>query len=291
MAAIGVDCTGGEAHGVFVSDRGAVERTRTVSGTAAQSVRDAALAVAGTSTGRIDLPLGIAAGGADRDASEVLLRDLAQTTGFVCDPGGAAVAAEVWIGAAKGARHAVCLWLGDRVLAGVLLDGKPWAGAHGLAGSAAWLALNPVERQDYRKYGGFAAEINGQGIARRLTWRVQAGDDSSVAPPGADLAGIGAPDVFGGARQGDGVAISVVRDTARYIAMAAVNLAIAVDPEVVVIGGPITAAQDLLLEHTRQDFDRRLPPSMVGHVRCEFSPLGRDGIAIGAARLAMRAKS
>src|SRR5690242_9677391 len=32
-----------------------------------------------------------------------------------CTPGAAAVAAEHWIGAAKGARHAVCLHIGDEV--------------------------------------------------------------------------------------------------------------------------------------------------------------------------------
>jgi glucokinase len=207
----------------------------------------------------------------------------------VCRAGDALAFAEAWVGAAKGARHAICLWLGDRVLAGVLLNGEAWRGTHGLAGSAAWLALNPVERQDYRKYGSFAAEVNDQGIARRLTWRVQAGDESSVVESGGGFETITAAQVFDGARAADGVAISVVRDTARYIAMAAVNLVIAIDPEVVVIGGPITAAEDLLLEATRQDFDRRLPPPMVGQVRCEFSPLGQDAIAIGAARLAMLA--
>ena len=134
------------------------------------------------------------------------------------------------------------------------------------------------------------AEVNDQGIARRLTWRVQAGDESIVVERAGGLDAIAAKHVFEGARESDGVAISVVRDTARYIAMAAANLAIAVDPEVVVIGGPITSASDLLRDALRQDFDRRLPPPMVSQVRCEFSPLGEDAIAIGAARLAMSAR-
>src|SRR5262249_13091685 len=97
-----------------------------------------------------------------------------------CTPGAAAVAAEQWIGAAKDARHAVCLHVGEAVFAGVLLDGKPWMGAHNRAGAAAWLAINPVERQDYRKLGSLAAEVSSKGIARRLSWRIQAGDRSRV---------------------------------------------------------------------------------------------------------------
>jgi glucokinase len=180
----------------------------------------------------------------------------------------------------------VALWLGDRVLAGILLDGVPWLGARGLAGSAAWLALNPVERQDYRKFGSLAAEVSNKGIARRLSWRIQAGDHSAVLERAGDLDAITAWHVFEGARAGDGVAISVVRDTAKYIGMAIANLASAIDPEVVVLAGPVAAAGDLLLEPVRQECARRLPPRMADGFRCEISPLGEDAIAIGAARLA-----
>jgi predicted NBD/HSP70 family sugar kinase len=205
--------------------------------------------------------------------------------------GAAAVAAEAWVGAAKGARHAICLWIGDDVLAGILLDGTPWAGAHGLAGSAAWLALNPVERQDYRKFGSLAAEVSSRGIARRLAWRIQAGDSSAVLERAGDLDAITATHVFEGARTGDGVSISVVRDTAKYIGMAISNLASAIDPDIVVIGGPVAGAGDLLLEAVRQECGRRLPPPMAEQFRCEMSPLGADGIPIGAVRLAPQARA
>jgi predicted NBD/HSP70 family sugar kinase len=206
-----------------------------------------------------------------------------------CSPGAASVAAEAWIGMAKGARHAVCLNIGEHVFAGILLDGRPWIGAHNRAGDAAWLALNPVERQDYRKLGGLAAEVGFKGIARRLSWRVQAGDDSAVLERAGALESITAAHVFEGARNGDGVAISVVRDTAKYLAMAVANLAAMVDPEVVVIGGEIAMAKDLLLEPVMQDCARRLPASTMEALRIGFSELGDDAVAIGAARLAMPA--
>jgi len=208
-----------------------------------------------------------------------------------CRPGAAAVVAEVWSGAAGGARHAICLSVGERVLAGIMLDGRPWAGAHGLAGSAAWLALNPVGRQDYRKFGSLAAEVSNKGIARRLAWRIQAGDHSAVLERAGDLDAITADHVFEGARSGDGVSISVVRDTAKYIGMAVANLASAIDPDVIVIGGAIASAGDLLLEPVRQECARRLPPALIEQFRLEMSPLGDDGVAIGAARLALLARS
>lgn len=289
MTAVGIDVSGGSARAVTIDGDGKVLAAAAYEGADARAALQAATSGVARSAGA---PLGIATDDPELAGAAALGKlSSGGAPPVICRAGDALVVAEVWIGAGRGARHAVVLWLGDRVLAGVLLNGEPWRGAHGLAGFAAWLALNPVERQDYKKYGSFAAEVNDRGIGRRLAWRVQAGDDSEVVQRAGGLETIAAAHVFDGARAGDGVAMSVTRDTARYIAMAAVNLAVGVDPEVVVVAGPIAAAQDVLGEATRQDFDRRLPAPMVGQVRCEFSPLGLDAIAIGAARLAMLAKA
>ncbi|HJR57907.1 MAG TPA: ROK family protein [Vicinamibacterales bacterium] len=210
-------------------------------------------------------------------------------TPLLCSPGAAVIVAETSLGAARGARNAICLWIGDRVFAGLMLDGRPWAGAHGLAGSAAWLALNPVERQDYRKLGSLAAEVSHTGIANRLSWRIQSGDHSDVLERAGNIQSITAAHVFESARDGDGVAISVVRDTARYVGMAIVNLASAIDPEVIVLAGPLADAGDLLMDPIRQECARRLSPAVRPHFRLELSTLGVRGIAIGAARLASAA--
>ena len=208
---------------------------------------------------------------------------------ILCSPGAAAVAAEHWVGGAKGTSDAICLWIGERVFAGLMLHGKPWTGAHDLAGSAAWLGLNPVDRQDYRRFGSLAAEVSNTGIARRLSWRIQSGDPSTVLERAGTLDAITAAHVFDSARAGDGVAISVVRETAKYVAMAIVNLACTVDPEVVVLAGELAAAGDLMMGPISQECSRRLPPAMLPHFRLERSSLGHLGVAIGAARLASAA--
>jgi glucokinase len=107
---------------------------------------------------------------------------------------------------------------------------------------------------------------------------------------GGSLDAITGAMVFDGARSGDGVAISVIRDTAKYIGMAAATLAAAIDPEVVVISGTVAAA-DLMLEAVRHECARRLPPDAMHDLRVEFSSLGSDAIAIGAARLALAASA
>src|SRR4029453_12251783 len=149
---------------------------------------------------------------------------------------GCAVAlGESWHGAARNARQVIALTAADTVHSGLLINGVPFGGANGLAGAAAWPSLNPVEREDYRKFGSLQAEIGAAGIVRRLVWRIKSGDRSRVLDMGGgDLAAIQGQQIFDAARDGDGVSISVVRDTARYVGMAVANLVANADPAVVV---------------------------------------------------------
>lgn len=280
MLSLGLDLSAQPARAVLVDERGQIV-ARATGATGSQAARAAAK---GQSPG--------VAGSAHFDRGE---HDKLSVPGVKsitrCAAGAAAVAAEAWIGAAKGTRHAICLCIGDEVYAGVMLDGRPWMGAHDRAGAAAWLALNPVERQDYRKLGNLAAEVSTHGIARRLSWRVQAGDESRVVDAaGGSLEAITERHVFDGARGGDGVAMSVVRDTARYIGMAVATLAAAIDPEVVIVSGCVAVA-DLMLEPVRMECARRLPAHTMKDLRVEFSALGSDAVAIGAARIALNASA
>lgn len=203
--------------------------------------------------------------------------------------GTAAAIAEQWCGAARGLKQVITCAIGEHVTAGVVINGEPWFGAHGLAGSIGWLALNPVEREDYRRYGGLEAEVGAAGIVRRLVWRIKSGDRSAVADNvGGDLTRITAADVFQAARVGDSVCISVVRDTAKYVGMAIANLATMLDPEAIVLGGTIAASGDLMLEAIRLECSRRLRPAQTERVRIVLSTLGADAVAIGAARAAAR---
>ena len=205
--------------------------------------------------------------------------------------GSAVALGEQWRGAASGARQVVALTAADSVHSGLVIDGVPFEGAHGLAGAAAWLALNPVEREDYRRFGSLEAEIGAAGIVRRLVWRIKSGDRSRVLDmAGGDLAAIHVHQIFEAARNGDGVSISVVRDTARYVGMAIANLVAVVDPDIVVVGGLIADAADQLLQPSQTEALRRLPRSMADSLTVSAATLGDDGGPLGAARAAMIAK-
>ena len=207
-------------------------------------------------------------------------------------PAAATALAEAWTGAARGARHVVGLTLYASVEAGIVIDGRLFAGAHGHAGAAGWMSLNPVERSDYKTLGCLEAEVGAAGIVRRLVWRIKSGDRSSVeAGVGGDLKAITPEMVFAAARGGDGIAISVVRDTARYIGMAMANLVTILDPEIIVLGGTIGELSDLLLEPATTEMTRRIPPDARRDVAVAAAALGPDSAAVGAARAALLARA
>ena len=204
--------------------------------------------------------------------------------------GTAAAIAEQWCGAARGLKQVIAVSVAEHVIAGVLLNGQPWHGSHGFASSVAWLAMNPVEREDYRRLGGLEAEIASAGIVRRFVWRIKSGDESVVADRvQGDFSKISANDIVEGGRAGDGVSISIVRDTAKYIGMAVANLMTLFDPETVVLGGMIAESGDVMLEPIKIECSRRLQPQQAELLHIVLSTLGNEAVAIGAARAAARA--
>jgi predicted NBD/HSP70 family sugar kinase len=284
---LGVELREGGATAAIVDSEGRLVARATHEGSDPAGIAAAAASL--TSNGRKPIAAGIAAREVAAPDATRVAKAVAQSAGTaaaeIVTPGAAVALGEQWCGAAKGARHVVALTAGDGVHAGVVVDGRLFGGAHGQAGSAGWLALNPVEREDYRKLGCLEAEVGAPGIVRRLVWRIKAGDRSRVLEmAGGNMNAITAEQVFNAARSGDGVAISVVRDTAKYIGMAVANLVAILDPEIVILGGVIADAGDLLLEPTRAELGRRVFSQQVS---VEPAALGEAAVVIGAARAAM----
>ena len=293
--ALGVELRDSAAAAIALDDAGAVlaraliPSTGDLAATALEAV-DAVARVAGAG------PLGVAANHTEPSATAAILSLLKQryTGPFarvgVTPTGTAAAVAEAWVGAARGVADVVFFAVAEHAIAGMVRDGAPVFGVGRRAASIAWLALNPVEREDYRKIGCLEAEVAAAGIVRRLIWRIKAGDRSQVADAvGGDFSGITVEHVLNAARTGDGVSISVVRDTAKYLGMAAANFVVMVDPTVLVLGGIMASAADLLLEPVRTEIARRVPPAMMEALTIAPATLGSDAAAIGAARLAMAA--
>ena len=287
---LGLELLDNAALAVAIDDQGRVRARALVDGA------DGLAAAAGAALTKVTTapdagPLGVATFNPEAPALAGILAGLAGRDARLPMPTGVAAAvAEAWVGAASGVQNVAFFAVAEHTAAGIIREGQVMLGSHGRAGSVAWLALNPVEREDYRKIGCLEAEVAASGIVRRLVWRIKAGDHSRVADiVDKDFAKITAEHVLTAARNGDGVSISVMRDTAKYLGMAAANLVLLADPEMLVLGGVMADAADLLLEPVRAEIARRLPRPMLDALAIVPATLGADAAAIGAARHAASA--
>ncbi len=175
--------------------------------------------------------------------------------------------AEQWLGAARGASDIIFLAIGTGIGAGIIAGGHPIEGAHGIAGAVGWMTVGSRWTPAYAERGGWETEAAGPAIARR--------------------AGMSrAEDVAVSARNGDTTAQEALRTTAEYLGLGIANLIAAFDPEIVVLGGGVMEAGDLLVDRVRAHALAWTQPIAAGHVRIERTTLGEDAGLLGAARLA-----
>jgi glucokinase len=179
------------------------------------------------------------------------------------------VLGEAWLGAARGLRHVVYVAIGTGIGAGILSDGVVVRGSAGIAGAVGWFALDRAWNERYKQTGCWEAEAAGPGVAHAH----------------------GAPDaqaVVAAARSGDCAALDVLHRAADYTAMGVANLISALNPEAVVLGGGLmVGAGDLLLERIRAEVPRWAQPIAASRCRIELTQLGETAGLLGAARLAL----
>ncbi|WP_456298787.1 ROK family protein [Georgenia subflava] len=102
--------------------------------------------------------------------------------------------------------------------------------------------------------------------------------------PGAKIRG---PHVTEAARAGDPLAVELFRELGTWLGAGIADLAAIVDPELVVVGGGVASAGDLLLEPARESFRRNLTArGFRGELTIEQAELGNEAGMVGAADLA-----
>jgi glucokinase len=179
----------------------------------------------------------------------------------------ASAVAEQWLGVARGLRHVVFVAVGTGIGVGIISDGRPVEGAHGIAGAAGWMLVAGPWKPEYLACGGWETEAAGPALARR------AGKQTAEAAIEA-------------ARAGDVRVLEAVSQTADYLALGISALIAVLDPEIVVLGGGVMQASDLMLEQIRRNALAWTQPVAAKHVRIETTALGEDAGLLGAARLA-----
>jgi glucokinase len=198
-----------------------------------------------------------------------------------------AARAEVRYGAARGATSALMVTMGTGIGGAVLLDGRVVRGANGMAGEFGHMQVVPDGQPcECGRRGCWEQYSSGNALVRqaRALMVEQPSVLNDMTNGNAEL--ITGPMVTSAAEQGDLVAHRAFASVGHWLGVGVANLVAALDPEVVVIGGGVSAAGDRLLEPARDALRRTLVGAdhrrIPGLVAAELGP--RAGM-IGAALL------
>lgn len=191
------------------------------------------------------------------------------------DANAGALAEWLW-GAGRGLRNVIFLTFGTGMGAGLILDGRLYAGTNDLAGEVGHLRLAPSGPFGYGKRGSFEGFCSGGGIARlaaEMAERAIAiGKPPQFARTDAELRTVTAERVAEAARAGDSLAGRVFGIVARRLGDGLALLVDILNPEMIIIGS-IFGRQQGLLENTMRERlqQEALEPALS---RCRVVPAG-----------------
>jgi glucokinase len=166
---------------------------------------------------------------------------------------------EWWIGAARGARNVIGVTIGTGIGGGMILDGRLYHGSSDVAGEIGHTTIDQNGRRcGCGNYGCLEAYASGTAIAERAR-EAMSFDGASILASlvHGDASKVTAATVYDAAAQGDGVALEVVRDTARFLGIGIANLLNVFNPDCVVIAGGVTQAGEALFAPLRTEVRRR----------------------------------
>lgn len=195
---------------------------------------------------------------------------------------------EATLGAAVGYDHAVVLTLGTGIGGGIIVDGQVYRGS-GFAGEFGHIVIAPEgDLCTCGNHGCWETLVSGRRLDALAREIVRQEPGGLVASEANDQSPAG-PHLLGPAVAGDRSAIDAYRVVGEALGRGLATLAVILDPQIIVIGGAVAGAGDLLLDPARQAFherfegaDHRPIPSIVPR------SLGPSGGAIGAGLAAHR---
>ncbi len=208
---------------------------------------------------------------------------------FIDNDANLAALAEHRFGAARHVDDVVMLTIGTGIGGGLVLGGDVYRGATGAAGELGHVVVQadgPRCQGNCPNHGCVEAMASGTALARDGKAAAEREPDSQLGrllEAGETLDGRAVVDA---ALEGDGVAKSVVENCGRYLGVALATLANAFEPGVIVIGGGVMAAGELLLGPARAELEARALPPM-NAIEVVAAELGPDAGMIGAATMAL----
>lgn len=207
---------------------------------------------------------------------------------FIDNDANAAAYAELQTGAARGRRDVFFVTLGTGIGSGLIIDGKIYRGATGFAGEFGHMTIDPEGIEcGCGNIGCLETIASGPNIVRRTRERLYRDRTSSLSrlaiPRDRELT---AEDIARAASEGDEMAQVMMERTGMFLGIAIAAVVNLLNVEMVVMGGGVMEAGDLILKPTIKETRRRAFPPSFNSCEIVIAKLGPSAGVIGAALLA-----
>ena len=197
-----------------------------------------------------------------------------------------AALAESVAGVSAGTSSSVFITIGTGIGSGIILNGRIWNGAHGIGGELGHTILES---------GGVPCTCGNRGCLERYcsaTALIRMAREAATEHPDSlmltlagDLSRIEAKTVFDAVRSGDPTAAEVHHRYISYLAQAVASVINLLDPEVIVLGGGVSKAGDLLLDPLVREYPGYVLFNDQPMAQVKLAVLGSEAGIIGAAML------
>ncbi|MGR3318984.1 MAG: ROK family protein [Candidatus Anammoxibacter sp.] len=191
----------------------------------------------------------------------------------------AAAWGERWVGVGNGKKidALVMVTLGTGIGGGIILEDKIWHGCFNVAGELGHITIEANGRKcSCGNYGCVEAYASATSVAVRYK------EASNIE------ADVTAKDVYNAALDGNEIAREIMAETGRYIGICVVNIMHTLNPDIIVIGGGMSAARDLLIHPMREEIKKRSYRFASKYTNVIFGKLGNNAGLIGAAGWALK---
>lgn len=187
--------------------------------------------------------------------------------------------------------HLVAVTFGTGIGGGIIIHGELVRGASGFAGEPGHMIVQHGGHPcGCGQLGCWEQYASGRGLARLAREACAAGRAPEVLAAAGSLEAIRGEHVTDLLDREDRGALEIFTEYADYVALGFANLRVLLDPEVIVMGGGLSAHGDHLLALVDQITLERYPSAAAGRFRgVVVSPGGPEGGALGAALLGARA--
>ncbi len=208
---------------------------------------------------------------------------------FVDNDANAAMLAEWRFGSARGASDAALLTIGTGIGGGLIVGGALQRGSQGAGAELGHMVVQadgPRCNGNCPNRGCLESVCSGTALARGARRIALARPESGLGQALAAGREITGPLVTELAHDGDDAAIDALAEMGRWLGIGVANLVNMLNPDVVVIGGGVIAAGELLLAPARAVVAARALSPSKEHVRIVPARFGAESGMLGAATLA-----